>query len=464
MLTSRVRHSTAGPSNQRPLTTVELPPYEPPTHPLSADALRALTSLLQNHPTKKLEERLKNAVALVSNSAAEVNDRFFLTEQTARKRKARREQQEIEAGSEDEQRQESLEKSRQEVDRMTTKLDESLRKVIDAQHYIASLETIVHSVAQQTTANTTLVLQATQQRRMRDLTQRGVDQDSDEEQNSSFAPTATTMQSQVQTAPPIEAFREKMERERTRYQQHPLAVRYAQNNDYRQFKRLVNDAKYPEGNVTLPHENTWFNEGTVPAPGITAQGGGDADSDDDLAIMTEKISTKCPLTLQDFREPLTSRKCPHTFEKAAILEMIGQSTVRVGGGSQARGRPPAGERAVQCPVPGCGNMLTAADLHSDAILLRKIKRLQNARTMEDEDDEADGRRQAQSVGSDDEGEDIEEMERRTQVRDVKLERLSNTVRGAQRVPAMVLAQQTPQGDAAMVDLGGDTDEDESEEE
>jgi SUMO ligase MMS21 Smc5/6 complex component len=67
--------------------------------------------------------------------------------------------------------------------------------------------------------------------------------------------------------------------------------------------------------------------------------------DDDIEIEGEHISLKCPLTLLPFKDPVTSKKCPHSFERNAILPMIQSSEARVGGVRRGEG-----ERAVKCPI------------------------------------------------------------------------------------------------------------------
>lgn len=130
--------------------------------------------------------------------------------------------------------------------------------------------------------------------------------------------------------------------------------RYATHNNYVGFKRIVHDALHPGDDAPpVPHPDTWFpesphasNSGQARTRNARNHHQTDADlSDDDIAIAREKTSLKCPITLLPFRDPVTSKKCPHSFEKEAILSMISQSGARVGG--MRRGE---GERAVKCPV------------------------------------------------------------------------------------------------------------------
>jgi hypothetical protein len=109
----------------------------------------------------------------------------------------------------------------------------------------------------------------------------------------------------------------------------------------------------------MPNASTWFPPSS-PDPTLphntrsTAAGTNDPiddkndddDDEDDLAVASERISIKCPLTLLPMKDPVTSQKCPHSFEKEAILSMLGASDVWVGGS----GRRGDGQRGMKCPV------------------------------------------------------------------------------------------------------------------
>ena len=132
-------------------------------------------------------------------------------------------------------------------------------------------------------------------------------------------------------------------------------LRYAQHNDYVGFKKIVHDAQYPEDQAPpLPHASTWFPSET-PDPSASnrqsAAGEGDEaieDDDEDIVVKSERISIKCPLTLLPMKDPVTSQKCVHSFEKEAIMSMINASEERVGG-SGRRGTQD-GQKAMKCPV------------------------------------------------------------------------------------------------------------------
>ncbi|KAJ9620236.1 hypothetical protein H2203_008001 [Taxawa tesnikishii (nom. ined.)] len=400
------RRSTAAPTPGRRQNVVELPPYEQPAHPLNENAQRALAQLAHIHSLKKYDEDIKTAMAVVTECAGDINEALQQRDAGVRKRKAKRQNQETEDDAEDERiraMDASLAEMREKVERMTQRLDESVRKMIDAKHGATHMSDTVKEL---TTEAGTAATQATTQGRSQRRRRRGnADEDGADEEYDDFTPTDPAGGPTQATQPLHDSFNAKFGRKRDKYQSHTLTQRYARDNAYRDFKRLVHDSLHPnEAGPPLAHEDTWFPDGDVPQPGITRRAARADDSDDDLQVAKETISTKCPLTLQEFKEPLTSRKCPHSFEASAITGMIDDpgNLHRVGS-----------ERGVRCPVPGCQSELTKHDLHVDQVLLRKIRRLQRANAMGDEDDDDDegGRqnsaRNAHEIESDDDDDDVD---------------------------------------------------------
>ena len=114
------------------------------------------------------------------------------------------------------------------------------------------------------------------------------------------------------------------------------------------FKKIVHDAHYPGDSAPpMPHASTWFvNESDDASVSRTRGAAAAADTveDDDLEVASERISVKCPITLLHMKDPVTSRKCPHSFEKTAILDMIKLSEETVPG----TGRH--GPKQIKCPV------------------------------------------------------------------------------------------------------------------
>ena len=131
-----------------------------------------------------------------------------------------------------------------------------------------------------------------------------------------------------------------------------LPISYAQNNDYVGFKKLVYDAQFPGDDAPpMPHSSTWFSDQSLNTSdsrtdGAAATGSQPAAGDDELAVASERISIKCPITLLPMKNPVTSTKCPHSFEREAILSMINASDVR----AEGSGRRGGGQKAMQCPI------------------------------------------------------------------------------------------------------------------
>ena len=101
----------------------------------------------------------------------------------------------------------------------------------------------------------------------------------------------------------------------------------------------------------MSNASTWFPESPRTVNATTRNAGrqpAGADDDDDIDVLSERISIKCPITLVPMKDPVTSTKCPHSFERSAILDMLNQSAIRMGG-SNRRGVQD-GQQAVKCPV------------------------------------------------------------------------------------------------------------------
>lgn len=356
-MASRQRQSTATANTPRPSAPSELPPYEPPSHPLNTAAQRALASLERTHSLAKLKQHLQRAKEDVTAAAGDINDRLYITQTTHYKRTSAKRT--LSDRDEDDQTKSSqeLEEMQTRVDNMTQRMERSIRHLIDAQQHVESLERTLRKVQHDTTTAAAASTQAATQRSTQHL---GGPSTAASEHLEDFDPTAPGASHSGSAAPtrgPSTLFTSRLQADKDAFESLPLRTRYAEHNDYVGFKRLVHDAQNPtEDAAPLAHPSTWFAPvGGSPAPGITEgtkRGDAAEESDDDVAIARERISTKCPLTLKEFGEPVTSRKCPHTFEKEAILELVRGSSTTVGGG-RARGGRGGGERAVRCPVSGC---------------------------------------------------------------------------------------------------------------
>ncbi|KAF2279727.1 uncharacterized protein EI97DRAFT_448390 [Westerdykella ornata] len=455
-MSSRPRLSTARPTPSRPsrpsttTTTLPsaLPPYRKPSHPLTPEAQQKLAHIYSTKDAETLEKKTAQAIQLLTQLAGTIND--ALRERDARVQRRRKKWENGERAEEQEVEEEKLRVLREEVGRMTEGLERSVREAIDdgeagrrIQEVLAWLkreagvrmrrewEGRMSQVQTQTQMQTQGRQTQTQKRRRRDTDADMDDGEEEEEEDEGLTPGPTPLgQERVELTGLSDMYTDRMERKRLEYQSFSHQARYAQNNDYIGFKQVVHDATFGDDGPPLPRAETWFSERGAPAPGITAMGDGD---DDDIVMDRATVSTRCPITFQQFKEPFSSKKCPHSFEKTAILQFIRRSETKV-----------RGERAIQCPVSGCEQMLTANDLHEDLVLIRKIKRMQKAEAQDAEESESEEEDTAPRT--------------RTQTRDFST---TETPMGDEP-RASVSASQMPPPSSEVIDMGDPSDEDDEE--
>ena len=381
--------SRPSPSLGRSRPSSVIPPYEAPIHPLNKASQQALQNLQNTHNLNHIKTLLAAADKKLSEAAAEINDRFYHRAEKERMRKAKRTQQGIEDGEEDWKREEETRVFGERVDLQTGKIEEGVRGLIDAQVSVEAVEAALAEVHGNVVAGGGLVaptqstLGASQfrQAKRRTVRRRNVDVSEDDESENEES-------MEGENVGVAAALKSKMEEHEGSYQNlslrtryvclfgtgHPqwswwcrdvnlltvctvLGCRYANHNSYVHFKKLVHDATHPgEDAPPLPHPSTWFPSDPQDAPNASASQSSkihtstqnNEDDESDLEVTSERISIKCPITLRPMNEPVSSTKCPHSFEKKAILEMMEQSTMAVDGSKWRRGL----ERALKCPVCG----------------------------------------------------------------------------------------------------------------
>lgn len=157
----------------------------------------------------------------------------------------------------------------------------------------------------------------------------------------------------------------------------------------------------------MPRANTWFThlEGRR-----KSQAYPDDDEDSDLEIAQEKQSYQCPLTMKMFETPVTSTVCPHSYEKSAIEHYLKSSGGKAG-----------------CPVTGCSQTLTLAELKPDPVLKRDVKRATAIaqRVRQEEEDKGE------DLENEDEDEDMEDVDnlqsKQVEVKSERMKRLGKMV-------------------------------------
>lgn len=367
-MSHRIRSSNVKPTASRPSAVAtpsrnvadELPPYKKPSHPLDNDAARQLREL-QGRSLNDVKRHNKQALETITATAASVNDMLRdHSEYLGRRQKKWDAGKSLDAKAGEER---AMQELQERVEGATAQLEESMRALIDsgigAQRIDETLDWLRQHAPRQLEEEfqTQMTQRATQrQSQMNSQRRRTRDADGDEDMSEEEelddgpTPGPTPLDGTRITLTGVsELFADRQQRQKDTYTSLSLTARYARNNEYRDFKRIVHDAKYGDAGPALGHEDTWFTETGSPAPGITNTQRGAFDDDDDIIVDKATISTRCPITFQQFKEPYTSTKCPHTFEKTAILDMIRTSSNMVGTGGPRGG----GARAVSCPVTGC---------------------------------------------------------------------------------------------------------------
>ncbi|CAD6563537.1 MAG: hypothetical protein ASARMPRED_000026 [Alectoria sarmentosa] len=407
-MTSSARSRPSGTSNRQRTGPIPLPTYQPPQNPLNENAIRAIQDLHRNHKLDSLKLRLNAAHNHLAGAAVDINDRLVAQIALHEKSRARREKQ----GSQDDngEGERVMDEKRERTDELTNRLESGVRKIIDAKFEVEGVEKALRELETNVANNrgaitpTQSTLGASQFRNRRGRGGNADDEDGEFEDDT---------QSGGENGSAMEFIKRKIREQKSTYQNETMSFRYAQNNDYVGFKKLVYDAQFPGDDAPpMPHSSTWFSDQspdssaphTRGAATAAAAGNPPTGNDDDLAVASERISIKCPITLLPMKDPVTSTKCPHSFEKEAILSMINASDVRVDGGGR---RGAGGKKAMQCPV--CTVMLTTDDVAANPVLVRKIKRIQaaeDARIQDDSDDDDDdvrapagGRPRAEEISS-----------------------------------------------------------------
>jgi E3 SUMO-protein ligase NSE2 len=351
---SRSRESASTPGTQGRVPGVPtIPTYESLGYPLKPDGINALERLQRqtlNGNIKYLDEQLKSSIALLTECADHIND--LATERLGEGSRGQSASQEADDGGN--------ENLTERVEAITRRMDEHVRKTIDNAQEVNDVKTGLGKILADSRQQLSLSIAQSQRQQMNN-------NENGDVENSRIE---SSQISEPASAPSV-SFNKHVTTARDEYQILSLRVRYSEHNDYKSFKAAVFEAQHgPE--AELPNPSTWFdNDRASPAPGTAAVDGG-ANSDDDIQAIRVRTSTKCPLSLAEMSNPVRNKSCNHVFEQSAIEAYIKSvDTAR------------RGPRNVKtCPVPGCEKHIRLDQLYVDALLVRKIQRIQKAREIE----------------------------------------------------------------------------------
>ncbi|KAJ9293930.1 hypothetical protein DTO271G3_7306 [Paecilomyces variotii] len=391
-----------------------MPEYQPLSAPLNPTGQRALAALLQSQSFRHLKTHLKHASLKLTDTAGEANDRLteaqqrFQRRQQQRRREAQaaREGQEDANQEDDDEEAQELAQKEEKVKEVTVQLEEKMRAVVDAEVKLEALTNVLGDLARE--AEAAEAANAIRTRTRTGGRRRNVDEmDGDDEEDQDYE-ASPERELGADDKPPSQLLQQKLAENTEKWEGLSLTQRYSTNNDYVGFYRIVHDSKHPGDDIPpLPHPSTWFSH--LEDPSTAARGAASparrtrrgrnrsasTAGSEDIAIERERISLRCPLTLLTFKDPVTSTKCPHSFERQAIEDMIAHSSTTEAVPSRDSSRPRR-VRSVKCPV--CSVSLTLQDLRPDPVLLRRVRRAEREAESEDESDEDEAERRRRKGG------------------------------------------------------------------
>ncbi|OAA70498.1 chromosomal organization and DNA repair protein Mms21 [Cordyceps fumosorosea ARSEF 2679] len=392
-LASRARSSTAN----RPATSEspDSPEYEPLDYPLDDDARRALERLSTNRLQNRYIRNLKASTANLGNVVSDIQERLHKRRAHLLKQRQRRQGKDPVNGEEDlDHLEQHLDDYARKVDEDSREAEANLRLLIDQHFALEDEGRIISEIYTDTTnAQAEEITRQLQKERQREEAIEIA------QANGDPAPPEEEEEEEEKPPPPqsiIDSLRQRRADKRREYELLSVQQRYATHNEYASFKKLWHDAAQGEDGPPLADASRWFAADGAPIlPTVAPRAGrrrsrtadaGD-DSDDDIAVAREVTSLRCPLSLQEFVEPFSNRKCKHTFERSAIEDYL----------------PATGQ--VQCPQTGCSQTFRRADFaqdfYLDQALLRRLQRRNEQNQLDDMDvdDEANTSVQVESTRS-----------------------------------------------------------------
>ena len=302
--------------------------------PLNQNAINQLDNIRRrglrhdaNVANSGLDDCLKRAAELLNSVVAEVNDRAH----EERTRRQNREQKRKQRGEDEpEGETEQYENFQEKVKELTRKMDLSTRQVVDDQTWSTTVPTSLKHVIDKSSD-----VHARQEQ-----ARRRSDQDEEDADDPNMVqPLALSGADHASSL--LHAAQSTAE---TQWHSQSLTDRYSQNQTFSDFYKVRFDAQnHGENPPPLPHHSIWFaaEEGRQPQRNTqrgtqrsnTVDNNDDEqeedsamadveDEDTELQMVSENVSCKCPLTLVWFKEPMTSTKCPHSFEREAIEGLI----------------------------------------------------------------------------------------------------------------------------------------------
>lgn len=302
------RQGSRRPQASRPAgddASLELPDYQEPSHPLTADGQRALRDLPNNRLNAKLQKHTDESAKLLASTVFAINERVTnrkdIVEKVIKKRRGNHEDQDGDNNANAESARARVAEMEDVVNPLTLKVEKAMREVLDIQAALQDEKDILDNLPD--------AVKLAQEEKTSQVTQTEQEEDIDE-----------------LSAPPGVSIHPMIEQDRAvrtkAYDELSTFQKYAKSNTYIDFKRNWHEGLYPNDEIPVPDPKTWFDRDGQPQHLTEAVGDGEDDSDDDLQISREKRSFRCPLSLVALTEPYTCRRCKHSFQKEAIYSYL----------------------------------------------------------------------------------------------------------------------------------------------
>lgn len=328
------------------------PNYEVPGGPLTDGGQEYFKTFAQSYTDRKFEQHLDKSVRLLSDAAGSINEavyeqREWLQKTVARREKKSREIQEEVPKSDRELHVEArLMKVEKDVCEKTAAIEETLRCIVDYKAELQGERVTLNAAADRTSdrlaeykAQAEALRAEKARSRRRKLEAEGAH--AEEEPRESDDNEEPVEEAGRMDVTPVSAYREARDEWKRDYGKLTVYERYGSDNDYAAFRKLVHDAQFPNGEQQLPHAKKWFDDNGEPLHLLGSSRNGtsrsdEGDEDNELVVAGEHRDFRCPLSMAAIKDPVSSTKCPHSFEKAAFADYMFTS----------RGR-------ATCPVSGC---------------------------------------------------------------------------------------------------------------
>ncbi|KAM0278972.1 hypothetical protein ACHAQH_004838 [Verticillium albo-atrum] len=375
----------------------DLPPYEPLELTLSESVSRSLAAIGANRDSRKYEDHIRKATALLGRNVAAANDRLADRQAALQSILGKRAARGADKTATDLRLEAWVADLEAQVTELTSASEAAVRDLVDRKAAAQDDRDAAAATADHIQSF------PTRAQRLRD--RRAANPDGPESHCEDGAEPDLPPPDR-----PIHDILQDFRAEKAQaYAALPAHERYALNNDYAAFKKLWHDATLGDQDVPLPDPSRWFDRDGNPVASArggarraaAAHDGDDDDDDDDLVIEGEVQSFTCPLSLQPLTQPFSNDKCSHTFQKESIQAWFAESR----------------DRERTCPTTGCNMQLKLKDFYDDDVVLRKIQRQKKrlaAEAAADEDDESDEdeapRRQSKAIKREkrQSGDDIED--------------------------------------------------------